>query len=316
VSIFRAALCAVTLLIPACSFYEVTGNSSTDGGMSDGGSNEGDGGIDAPPGAFDRCAFSGADDPLRYAGVSAAEGDVLAWDDARAACVRLGMDLAVMNDEAELGAMDPDDATWPMWIGETESAPSTPWMSVDGCPAIAPARMSSGSGCGIVADAGAVAGDACDASAVITQALCETPRPESAACLRDPTKETYVVSPTALAHAAAITYCTSQHAHLVVIDSFAELHVLSGLINTQVAADFWIGETWNGQAWTSETSCPGEFSWADGGAANAALDAATQCTSAVISDSSGEEDDGPTFAGQEITACDAEKLALCEVDPG
>jgi hypothetical protein len=326
------AVCALVSLLaasaPACGFaYHV------DPGSSDAGRTGGDGGVDAP-GPFDRCAFQADTDPLRYASVSSPTATALAWGDARAACIKLGMDLAVLNDAAELGTAMLDPATWPAWVGLSQASPNAPWVSVDGCPAMSPppsavidessSAAASGSACGVFATANALAGNECDGTIpndtdapAIINALCETPRPDSAACVHDatndPTKETYIASAAPLTHDAAVAYCQSEHAHLVVIDSESELLYLQSRVPELVTLDFWIGETWNGSAWQAETSCPAEFSWADGGAANATLGAATSCTSGVIANSS--PDQGPSvleLMGQELADCSALKVALCE----
>ena len=287
---------------------------------------------DAHPDAtttFDRCAFQGYDDPLRYATVTSPPGAPLTWDAARAACIRLGMDLEVFNDAQEIGRVDAD--AWPAWVGVSQASATSPWVSVDGCPALAPdgkraavlgVAAAPPAACGLVATANAVATSTCDGvlasgdgPVMITRALCETPRPEVDGCVRDPDRASYQASPQPLAYADAVTYCQSQQMHLIVIDTEAELAHVSKLVPVIVDQDFWVGERWDGALWRSETACPGEFSWGDGGAATATLGAGASCAAQVVAlGPAGDPDNPPVLAmrGEAIAACDTLKIALCE----
>src|SRR5436305_1879207 len=80
---------------------------------------------------------------------------------------------------------------------------------------------------------------------------CATPRPDTADCLpKDPTTETYTIGP-ALAYGDAQAFCAALDMHLVQIDSFAELGVVSALVRDQNLADIWMGATFDGAHWQS-----------------------------------------------------------------
>jgi hypothetical protein len=146
-------------------------------------------------------------------------------------------------------------------------------------------------------------------------ALCETPRLNDARCVQERlVTKTYTVSTATLSFAAAKTFCTAKGEHLVVIDSFEELGVVSRLVRDQAVDSFWIGATFDGTQWSSATGCPPEFSWSD--PLPAALDAQPSCVAATISQLFDEETSTmPTvLQGMQVARCDDTRLALCESD--
>ena len=270
-------------------------------------------GPDASTVAYDRCAPGVlADDPLRFAYVPTQLVASTSWQDARTYCQRIGMDLQVFHDAHEMGTAL--TAQWPFWFGTSQDTAGA-WQNIDGCPVFGmptpPVLAHAAPSCAAMFDALAPGGTSCDGTLAATPVspdhvlglACATPRPETAACLpKDPTTETYTVGP-ALAYADARAYCQGLGQHLVQIDSFAELGVVSGLVHGQSIGDFWMGATFDGQAWQSATGCPAEFSWANG------LPAAEgSCLGGVTAIS----DDGVTWRGMDLDVCTHTKLAVCE----
>ena len=271
-----------------------------------------------PPDAlvYDRCAPT-APDPLRYAAIASADAS-WSWDSARATCQLRGMDLAVINDVHELGMADVEIR--PYWVGEQETGGS--WSTVDGCPAFtaaAPIRPlgpgAAGDLCGVVDATTAIAGTSCDGSTTVISALCETPRADRGGCLpAHPGAETYALSPQPLSYADAQAFCTAQHGHLAVIDSSAELTHLSTLARTGAWTSFWLGARYAAGAWTTETGCPGLYSWTGGAPA---LTTPTACASGTMISTIDDETgvaivrlDGVTPA-----SCEADRfVAVCETD--
>jgi hypothetical protein len=248
-------------------------------------------------GAVDRCAPI-APDPLRYTAIP----NPGTWDAARAACAQRGMDLAVINDEHELA--DADIEIRPYWIGQ--AVMSGGWNTIDGCPAYAPPPAFAANQCGVIGDDPAASvGTGCDGSMPVVAALCETPRPTSAACTpAHPGAETYVTSPSTLSFADAQAYCSGQHAHLAVIDSFAELTHISQLASEGSFQTFWIGSQFADNAWTTETGCPGLYSWTNFGPT---ISDATACASGTMVDGS--------FGGTTASSCGTDQfIALCELE--
>ena len=238
--------------------------------------------------AYDRCAPA-QPDPLRYAAITAAA----TWRDARAMCRLRGMDLAVLNDAHELAGVDIEIR--PFWVGEQHDGDG--WTTVDGCPA-ATELATTGTQCGAVSDdPDAVSGTACDVP--LGAMLCETPRPDSATCVATGPSR-FATSPSPLTFAEAQAYCTAQHAHLAVIDTQAELLQVSQL---GLTASAWLGAKLADGAWTTETGCPGVYSWTNGAPAPGG---ATACASVTVIDLQVE--------GMTAASCEADKfMALCEL---
>ena len=276
-----------------------------------------DPGHDAGSGSepYDPCAPGGYDDPIRYNHLTSVPAS---WSEARLDCQRRGMDLAVFNDPFEMGKGDGD---WPYWFGVYESDAGT-WTTIDGCPAVgmpppipdppAPICAAMFSALGPAANPcdGVIADPAPSGLTQIAGALCETPRPQTAACLpKDPKLEVYTVSPMPLGYEAAAAFCAEHGAHLVVVDSHEELQLLSDLVASgQITRGFWIGATFDG-TWHAITGCPGEFSWTGVGP-QLAGGALPSCAATVL-----EPDDQArlTLRGMAITPCDnATTVAVCE----
>jgi hypothetical protein len=272
---------------------------------------------------YDRCAPGGYDDPLRYNYVLTDTIGSTTWDDARRNCQLRGMDLAVFNDNHEMG-MAPE-AQWPYWFGVKSDA--TGWSTIDGCPAIGMPTPSIALGsadpmCGAMFSPLTPNGSTCDGALVQTPpdgpdhvlgVLCETPRPKSAACLpKDPTLETYTVSPTPMAYDAAKKFCEDLGDHLVVVDSHAELMMMSRLVSHgNIGAGFWFGATFDG-TWKSVTTCPAEFSWTDLGPSFIG-DPFPNCVSGVLA--MDLESNTMALQGMALASCgDPTKLAVCESD--
>lgn len=263
--------------------------------------------VPAPDGSvignYDHCGPQ-ASDPLRYATIASA----MAWDDARVACKRRGMDLAVINDPHELASADLEIR--PSWLGAQWNGQA--WTGVDGCavadvPGADPSRA-----CGIVDGDGAETGVACTGDlgdgARVTSALCETPRSLTGNCgLVAPQAETYEVSAEAFTYAQARAYCEARGAHLVVVDSQAELAHLSKLADGGALPRVWIGATFDRTGWQSDTpACPGLYVWADGGPV---FGVSTDCLATAMLDDA----EGVRLAGMRPTRClEPEIHALCE----
>lgn len=279
---------------------------------------------DAPP--YTRCGTFLYDEPLRYAmvnnpRVAADEVTLLpwSWEDARTACRQRGMDLAVFNDEHELG-MAPEAPTWPFWVGE--KLENRAWTSVDECPALEPAtppQMTSG--CGVVAGPITLGAEACDGQlaplaepAVVTSALCETVRPTSASCLgNNPLGTRYVRSIRPLDYQGALAFCENVKGHVVVFETQAEWLRVAKLTNEEIQARFWVGSTFDGTVWNTVTSCPATYSWKDGTPGTPVAGSCLSSTLRVFG--ADEEHAGIWLDGVTPTACERtdELFAVCEI---
>jgi hypothetical protein len=262
---------------------------------------------------YDRCAPGGYDDPLRYKEIA----QIMSWDDARRACQLQGMDLAVFDDDHEMGRSPAEQ--WPYWIGVREDD-ATAWQTIDGCPPVAMPAPAAAVQCAAMFDALDPRGTSCDGVLVpptendpsaVQGVLCETPRPRTADCLpRDPATETYVVSPSAMSYATARAYCADRGQHLLEVSSQAELAVVSALVAGGTATtSFWIGATFDGTTWTAESACPVEYSWTDAGPMFAG-DPLPNCAASVIA---ADPDSGaPALQGMAVARCDDTRHAICE----
>ncbi len=284
---------------------------------------------DAPPDAapYTACGTFLYDEPLRYAminnpRVAADEVTLLpwSWDEARTECLQRGMDLAVFNDEHELG-MAPESPAWPFWIGERLT--DRTWTSVDDCPALeptTPAHMTTG--CGVVSGPLSLGAEACTGQlaplsepTVVTSALCETPRPDSASCLgNDPLGTRYVRSIRPLDYQGAIEFCENVNGKVVVFETHAEWLRVAKLTNEDFKARFWVGSTFDGRQWTANTSCPATYAWAGG---TPGIPATGSCLSSALRVFGPEnpEVQGIWLDGVTPTACDRtdELFAVCEI---
>lgn len=277
--------------------------------------------VDAPL-PYDRCGPFLYDEPLRYALIANPNVDELgakswSWSAARAACLQRGMDLAVFNDEHELGSAA-DDAIWPYWMGASRSG--TAWRTVDECPSMMPAGGVADS-CGIVRGPNAIAETACsgempkiepDDPAVVMAALCETPRPESGSCLgNDPAKTTYVLSPTVLTFAAARTFCSDRGGHPVVFETHAEWLAIGRRVEEEWHRRFWVGSTFDGTTWKTDNKCPAHYAWASGAPSAPHAD---DCMGSVMLEVTDGDGSHMIVTGVDRMACStAEMFALCEI---
>ena len=208
------------------------------------------------------------------------------------------MDLVVYNDVHEAGQVDADG--WPYWIGETVDGNG--WTAIDGCtpffgasPPTAPAAQ-----CGVTASALEITAADCD-TAMVPSALCETPRRRLSTCVGDPALSSYTLSNEPLGYDAARAFCASIGAHVVVVDSDAELLELSNRGLPRI----WLGTTFDGTAWATETQCPAVYSWTR---REPDFSTGGTCAATVL-------DDG-VLQGMAVTSClDAGVFALCESLP-
>jgi hypothetical protein len=284
---------------------------------------------------YDRCGAFLFDEPLRYASIRnpnvELDGDgnpigikPWSWEDARTTCQLRGMDLAVFNDQAELG-MGAEDAMWPYWIGQRTIG--TVEETVDGCPSItSPSALrfvaADATACGVVASPNEIAGASCDGQLpppmepdVVLGALCETPRPDSIACLgQNPLAVDYFLSDSALPYDRARGFCESKGAHLVVVETHAEWLHLSRMTKTEWQKPFWLGSRLDGTTWKTENGCFGTYSWTGG---TPGTPASGSCVAAKVRvvDEPEEGLSGTVLDGVEPTACaDQQSFALCEID--
>lgn len=273
--------------------------------------------------AYERCGPFLYDEPLRYTTITNPNGGELgpapwSWNDARTACLQRGMDLAVFNDEHELGT---SDATlWPYWIGLSRTGSA--WTTVDECPAMMPAGGDA-NGCGVVSGPNSISETTCTGAMtnatpeepqVVLGALCETPRPEADGCLgNSPATTDYVMSPTALAYSAARDFCRQQGGHPVVFETHAEWLAVAARVRDDLHQKFWVGSTFDGTRWKNDNACPADFVWAAGAPSRTPV--ANDCMGSVVLELPDEES-GPvmTLTGVDPIACSAPELfALCEV---
>jgi hypothetical protein len=275
----------------------------------------------APP--YDPCGAAYDDPGVRYAlidnpnTIAGPDGPILqpwSWLSARADCQSRGMDLAVFNEVHEAGQVDAADG-WPYWIGETVNPAG--WAAVDACPPFfgTNARASPTLQCAAITSALEVTPTSCDGvmvapETIVKSALCETPRPLTADCLpRDPALASYTVSPTPLSFDDARTFCSGIGAHVAVVDSLAEWNVISKLTLDGSLGRLWLGSTFTGTTWETETHCPAVYSWTNrkpdltGGA----------CAATVVAPDTSEDSAKLRLDGLAVTSCnDGAVFALCE----
>ncbi len=270
---------------------------------------------------YDRCGAFLYDEPLRYAPVTG-PGGVWSWQDARTACKLRGMDLAVFNDVHELGRAETPDA-WPYWIGQQMIGDTS--ETVDGCPAVTTpvsARYvaADATACGVVGAPLEVDGVSCDGALpvgmepnVVTSALCETPRPDSIACLgQSPLEETYILSDRAMTYADAKAFCAAKDAHLVVVETHEEWLYLAKQTEESWKKPFWLGSQLEQGAWETVTGCPGTYSWT-GNTPGAPQEGS--CVAAKLRAQPEPAPSGMVIDGVEATDCaDDASFALCELD--
>ncbi len=287
---------------------------------------------DAAPDAalYSRCGTFLFDEALRYATINnprtAPDGVTplpWSWDEARTMCQQRGMDLAVFNDEHELG-MANEPPAWPYWIGAKLT--NQAWENVDECPALEPATPSAmTNGCGVVNGPVELGATACTGALpvlpdpigppVVPAALCETPRPTTANCLgNDPAATRYVRSIQPLDYAGAKEFCDNVNGEIVVFETHEEWKRVSKLTNEQFKARFWIGSQFDGTVWSSITNCPATYSWKDG---TPGTPVAGSCLSSTLRVDSADnpEHQGIWLDGLTPTACDQtdELFAVCEI---
>jgi hypothetical protein len=272
---------------------------------------------------YDRCGPFLYDEPLRYSLIgnptnNETEIRPWSWSDARAACLQRGMDLAVFNDEHELGSVVAD-AQWPYWMGVSRSGST--WSSVDQCPAMMPVGGAADS-CGIVRGPVTIDETSCsgimpattpDDPPVVLAALCETPRPEDGPCLgNDPAKTRYEMSPSAMSFAAARTFCSERGGRPVVFETHEEWSAVGKRIDEELHERFWIGSTFDGTTWKTENKCPAHYVWSGGAPSD--VPRANDCMGSVMLEVS--DDDGPrtVLSGVNRMECSAPEMhALCEI---
>ncbi len=276
-----------------------------------------DAGLDAAEPAFDHCSPSSID-PLRYAVITnpniivRPEGETMgtwSWSEARSECQLRGMDLAVFNDGHELGRSEASFG-WPYWIGELTGG--TGWTAVDGCTPFTTAAMHTTGGpmCAVVTDSLELgAFDCSGVTEVVKAALCETPSPATAACVaRDPALATYTASETPMTFADARTFCKGLNAHVVVTDSFEKWKRLSNLTHERHLSRVWVGSTFDGTTWVTETGCPAVYSWTE-----TRPDLGSGATCAATSLRLDSDTQELTVEGLAVTGCtDGAVYALCE----
>lgn len=289
--------------------------------------------LDRPPDAplddgqlpYDRCGPFLYDEPLRYAVIanpSTADTGFKAWSwtSARTACLQRGMDLAVFNDEHELGSVG-EDISWPYWMGASRTG--TTWSAVDECPAMMPTASAADS-CGIVRGPNTISSTACSGdipnakpedAPVVLAALCETPRPEDGPCLgNDPAKTEYVMSPGAMSFADARTFCAERGGRPVVFETHAEWLAVANKVNAELHERFWVGSTFDGTTWQTENKCPAHYAWASGQPSEAPR--ANDCMGSMVLEVP-DGDGGPlhsTINGVDRMDCSATEMhALCEI---
>jgi len=280
---------------------------------------------------YDRCGAFLYDEPLRYATVMNPTGGVDAlgnplapwsWDEARTACEYRGMDLVVFNDLHELG-MAPEEAAWPYWIGQQMVGTAT--ETVDGCPAVATptsARFVAAdvTACGVVSGPLEVDGASCDGAlpagtepSVVLGALCETPRPDTVACVGgDPAFETYVMSDAPMTYDGARAFCSTKHGHLLVVETQAEWTLLSTQTHDSWERPFWLGSQLNATRWETVIGCPGTYSWTGN---TPGTPPSGSCVATKIRPADDTGPAGMVLDGVAATPCDdAQSYALCELE--
>ncbi|MBA3460446.1 MAG: C-type lectin domain-containing protein [Deltaproteobacteria bacterium] len=279
---------------------------------------------------YDRCGSFLFDEPLRYASIGnpnvVVDGDgnpiglmPWSWDDARTQCQQRGMDLAVFNDQRELG-MGAEDAAWPYWIGQRTIG--TVAETVDGCPALTAPSSLHAIACGMVTTANEIGGASCDGQLppmmepnVVIGALCETPRPDSIACLgQNPAAVEYFLSDSTLTYDRAKAFCASNDAHLVVVETHEEWLHLSKRTKTEWEKPFWLGSRFDGTTWKTENDCFGTYSWT-GGTPGTPANGSCVASKVRVVDDPEEGLSGTVLDGVEPTACsEPQSFALCEID--
>ncbi len=274
---------------------------------------------------YDRCGPFLYDEPLRYAfltnpHVQDESAALWSWSEARTACRQRGMDLAVFNDAHELGAVT-GDASWPYWMGASRS--SSTWTTVDECPAMMPTGANADS-CGIVAGPNTITATSCTGALadpdpeqppVVVGALCETPRPDAGPCTgNDPATTEYAMSPSAMTFAQARAFCADRGGRPVVFETNAEWLEVSKRVNDELRTRFWVGSTFDGTTWKTESQCPGHYPWASGGPSATPL--AEDCMGSVmidVPDGDGGELHSWTVGVDRLACSTAQMHALCEI---
>jgi hypothetical protein len=139
----------------------------------------------------------------------------------------------------------------------------------------------------------------------VTQAMCETPRPDDLACVgNDPAITRYVMSDAPMAYADAEKFCAGNGGHPVVAETTAEWQAIA-----HQEHPFWIGSQLHAGAWETTNGCPATYSWTRGGPG------APPDGSCVAARTSEREDEGVVVDGVEPTPCeDGSSYALCEIE--
>ena len=284
---------------------------------------------------YDRCGPFLYDEPLRYAtilnpnpGGTDPQGNPIApkawsWDDARTSCQLRGMDLAVFNNDHELG-MANEAPAWPFWIGQQMDGGTT--VTVDGCPSFdaqVAARYVAAdvTACGVVAGPLQIAAASCDGKlpagmepSVVLSAMCETPRPDSVTCLgADPQRTKYIMSDSAMTYDKARAFCSAKSAHLLVVETEAEWRYVSTMTKASWEKPFWLGSQLQGTEWKTVTGCYGTYSWTGN---DPGTPASGSCVAGKVRSVIDPEPglSGTVLDGVAATTCDDQNFALCEDD--
>jgi hypothetical protein len=221
-------------------------------------------GATCDPLPFDRLRYRGIDGGTisSFTGFSSAS--------ALAECQALGMELVSFDDGDTMElANELSGAPFDYWTGLQYTTAG--WANPDGC---RPANLwragepthDDTSSCGLQTAENEVAGACGDqgfGTAGPILGLCETPRPSpdclarwtafpSAYRIPDLGNYTYVV---------AGSHCTMPREHVVVIDSSAELAIVTQFAASHGVQRYWIGATFSGTQWATVTNCPAVFPW-------------------------------------------------------
>lgn len=215
--------------------------------------------IDADPNACAALSY----DPARYAPVTSAGGH--AWTEARLECAKHGGDLAVLDrgDGDEL-VNQSTGAPVPFWLGVSYG---DSWAAIDGCtPSLTwaagePAHAEPGY-CVLVTAQG-MATERCTAMTHLGEPihmLCETPRLDPGCLALDANSEYELLAGMLVSQPVAEMACAAKGAHLVELNSSAELERILQDIAPGTTV-FWLGATYDGGAWIAPTTCPQVFPW-------------------------------------------------------
>ncbi len=209
---------------------------------------------EGPDEPFEACGVQRHDE-LRYLFLDSGGG--INWVNARTACQRRAMDLAVFDTQTELEDVR-GEAPPAYWLGVMGN------NVIDDCaPALdfGPGQPQDPSGCLMVADSAFdMAQVSCDADSApdggIANALCETPR-LSEVCHAIP-QGPYEARLDPLPFAVAANAC-----ELVEINSPAELAKVEAAAKAMGLDEFWVAPRWSGSEWESPgENCPSVFNWA------------------------------------------------------